>query len=154
MFPNTLCVVSFSGEMEPQKSLLMDESLCDIFKDTEFGDTHFGGGDLFSILESLEDLKDFPSTNNEAAVIGPTFKENEQNSKKVSISSRAPQDSETEPEISPKSKRQKLSPTLVEEPQKVSHITVERNRRKEMNENLSILRSLMPLFYVKRVRMP
>ena len=38
MFPNTLCVVSFSGEMEPQKSLLMDESLCDIFKDTEFGD--------------------------------------------------------------------------------------------------------------------
>lgn len=154
MFPNTLCVVSFSGEMEPQKSLLMDESLCDIFKDTEFGDTHFGGGDLFSILESLEDLKDFPSTNNEAAVIGPTFKENEQNSKKVSISSRAPQDSETEPEISPKSKRQKLSPTLVEEPQKVSHITVERNRRKEMNENLSILRSLMPFFYVKRVRMP
>ncbi|KAL5128363.1 Transcription factor SPEECHLESS [Glycine soja] len=150
LFPYTPFVISFIGEMEPQKSPLMDESLCDVSHDTEFGDTHFGGGDLFSILESLEDLKDFPSTNNEAAVIGPTFKENEQNSKKVSISSRAPQDSETEPEISPKSKRQKLSPTLVEEPQKVSHITVERNRRKEMNENLSILRSLMPFFYVKR----
>lgn len=34
---------------------------------------------------------------------------------------------------------------------KMSHITVERNRRKQMNEHLSVLRSLMPCFYVKRV---
>ncbi|KAL2931432.1 Transcription factor SPEECHLESS [Bienertia sinuspersici] len=33
---------------------------------------------------------------------------------------------------------------------KTSHITVERNRRKQMNEHLSVLRSLMPCFYVKR----
>lgn len=33
---------------------------------------------------------------------------------------------------------------------KMSHIAVERNRRKQMNENLSVLRSLMPCFYVKR----
>ncbi|KAI3904790.1 hypothetical protein MKX01_006900 [Papaver californicum] len=33
---------------------------------------------------------------------------------------------------------------------KISHITVERNRRKQMNEHLSVLRSLMPCFYVKR----
>ncbi|KAL0403213.1 UNVERIFIED_CONTAM: Transcription factor SPEECHLESS [Sesamum radiatum] len=33
---------------------------------------------------------------------------------------------------------------------RVSHITVERNRRKQMNEHLSVLRSLMPCFYVKR----
>lgn len=141
--------------MEPQKSLLMDESLCDIFKDTEFGGTHFGGGDLFSILESIDDLKDFPPTNNNEAVIGRTSKENEQNSRmesqKVLISSSAPQDSETEHEISPKSKRQKLRSTSPEELQKVSHITVERNRRKQMNENLLVLRSLMPSFYVKRV---
>ncbi|KAG4969524.1 hypothetical protein JHK84_035635 [Glycine max] len=132
----------------------MDESLCDIFKDTEFGDTHFGGGDLFSILESIDDLKDFPPTNNNEAVIGRTSKENEQNSRMVSqkvlISSSAPQDSETEHEISPKSKRQKLRSTSPEELQKVSHITVERNRRKQMNENLLVLRSLMPSFYVKR----
>ncbi|KAI3784052.1 hypothetical protein L1987_43144 [Smallanthus sonchifolius] len=32
----------------------------------------------------------------------------------------------------------------------VSHIMVERNRRKQMNEHLSVLRSLMPWFYVKR----
>ncbi|KAG9448408.1 hypothetical protein H6P81_014536 [Aristolochia fimbriata] len=34
--------------------------------------------------------------------------------------------------------------------QRMSHITVERNRRKQMNEHLSVLRSLMPSFYVKR----
>ncbi|KAF5790514.1 putative transcription factor bHLH family [Helianthus annuus] len=33
---------------------------------------------------------------------------------------------------------------------KVSHIMVERNRRKLMNEHLSVLRSLMPCFYVRR----
>ncbi|KAL8233649.1 hypothetical protein R6Q59_019749 [Mikania micrantha] len=37
-----------------------------------------------------------------------------------------------------------------DEQQKVSHITVERNRRKQMNEHLSVLRSLMPCFYAKR----
>jgi hypothetical protein len=34
---------------------------------------------------------------------------------------------------------------------KTPHITVERNRRKQMNEHLTVLRSLMPCFYVKRV---
>ncbi|TKW36915.1 hypothetical protein SEVIR_1G013100v4 [Setaria viridis] len=33
---------------------------------------------------------------------------------------------------------------------KMSHIAVERNRRKQMNEHLAVLRSLMPCFYVKR----
>ncbi|XP_020527050.1 transcription factor MUTE isoform X3 [Amborella trichopoda] len=32
----------------------------------------------------------------------------------------------------------------------MSHITVERNRRKQMNEHLKVLRSLTPCFYVKR----
>lgn len=53
-------------------------------------------------------------------------------------------------------KRQKImsTPVGVEEDdgqQKISHIAVERNRRKQMNDNLSVLRSLMPSFYVKRV---
>lgn len=34
---------------------------------------------------------------------------------------------------------------------KMPHIAVERNRRKQMNEHLGVLRSLMPCFYVKRV---
>uniref|UniRef100_A0ACD5ZX36 Uncharacterized protein n=1 Tax=Avena sativa TaxID=4498 RepID=A0ACD5ZX36_AVESA len=33
---------------------------------------------------------------------------------------------------------------------KTPHITVERNRRRQMNEHLTVLRSLMPCFYVKR----
>ncbi|XP_058083182.1 transcription factor MUTE [Magnolia sinica] len=32
----------------------------------------------------------------------------------------------------------------------MSHIAVERNRRKQMNEHLKVLRSLTPCFYVKR----
>ncbi|KAF7830668.1 transcription factor SPEECHLESS [Senna tora] len=53
-------------------------------------------------------------------------------------------------------KRQKLSDPEEPSPDhddglpKMSHITVERNRRKQMNHHLSVLRSLMPCFYVKR----
>ncbi|KAK6923379.1 Myc-type, basic helix-loop-helix (bHLH) domain [Dillenia turbinata] len=36
------------------------------------------------------------------------------------------------------------------ENQRITHITVERNRRKQMNEYLSVLRSLMPSSYVQR----
>ncbi|XVF36645.1 hypothetical protein REPUB_Repub19eG0074900 [Reevesia pubescens] len=36
------------------------------------------------------------------------------------------------------------------ENQRITHITVERNRRKQMNEYLSVLRSLMPPSYVQR----
>lgn len=53
-------------------------------------------------------------------------------------------------------KRQKCSPVSSAASEdgavnKTSHITVERNRRKQMNEHIAVLRSLMPCFYVKRV---
>jgi hypothetical protein len=38
------------------------------------------------------------------------------------------------------------------ESQRMTHIAVERNRRKQMNEYLAVLRSLMPASYVQRVR--
>lgn len=38
------------------------------------------------------------------------------------------------------------------ENQRMTHIAVERNRRKQMNEYLAALRSLMPAYYVQRVR--
>lgn len=38
------------------------------------------------------------------------------------------------------------------ETQRMTHIAVERNRRKQMNEHLAVLRSLMPESYVQRVR--
>lgn len=37
------------------------------------------------------------------------------------------------------------------ESQRMTHISVERNRRRQMNEYLAVLRSLMPSFYVQRV---
>nr|GMD81127.1 transcription factor bHLH71-like [Ipomoea batatas] len=37
------------------------------------------------------------------------------------------------------------------ETQRITHIAVERNRRKQMNEHLAVLRSLMPESYVQRV---
>lgn len=70
---------------------------------------------------------------------------------------------ELEPEVppSPKSKRQKVSANYSDQEaaggansdgqQKMSHINVERNRRKQMNEHLTVLRGLMPCFYIKRV---
>lgn len=39
------------------------------------------------------------------------------------------------------------------ENQRMTHIAVERNRRKQMNEYLSVLRSLMPESYIQRVRL-
>ncbi|XP_054788208.1 transcription factor SPEECHLESS-like [Prosopis cineraria] len=128
----------------------MDDSFSDILEDKEFG-----GDDLFAILERLEDFADFPPVD-EAVV---STKEKEETSRFVSqksTSSALQESEETELEASPKSKRQKLVPTTsLEDPnpdgqQRISHITVERNRRKQMNEHLSVLRSLMPNFYVKR----
>lgn len=51
-----------------------------------------------------------------------------------------------------KRKRAKASKTSEEvERQRMTHIAVERNRRKQMNEHLQMLRSLMPAYYVHRV---
>ncbi|XP_058781469.1 transcription factor SPEECHLESS-like [Vicia villosa] len=132
----------------------MDESLYDIFEDRT-------DDDLFAILESLENFTDFPLINNNnqpETVITP--KENDSTSTSRLLSQKSvssQQDSETEVETEHKNKRQKLTPSLLQEQiinsdgqQRVSHITVERNRRKQMNEHLSVLRSLMPCFYVKR----
>ncbi|KAI9096682.1 hypothetical protein K1719_025861 [Acacia pycnantha] len=84
-------------------------------------DLDLGGDDLLAILDSLEDFTNFPPVEESLAFTSKTGS----------------------------NKRQKLSESSSEEP-KISHITVERNRRKQMNEHLSVLRSLMPCFYVKR----
>ncbi|KAJ1395753.1 Myc-type, basic helix-loop-helix [Sesbania bispinosa] len=129
----------------------MDDSLSDIFEEGEFGNNQFGGDDLYAILESLQDFTDFPLTNQLSVT-----NNHDTSRKSASSSAPQPQDSENyELGISPKTKRQKLTPTSSEEPnqdgqQRISHITVERNRRKQMNEHLTVLRSLMPCFYVKR----
>ncbi|KAL1548377.1 transcription factor FAMA-like [Salvia divinorum] len=60
---------------------------------------------------------------------------------------------EKSPQVEGKSKRKrpKTSKTVEEvESQRMTHIAVERNRRKQMNEHLRVLRSLMPSSYVQR----
>ncbi|XP_062076107.1 transcription factor SPEECHLESS-like [Humulus lupulus] len=127
------------------------------------------GDDLFSILERLEaDVVHFPPLDETAGFInnGSKFENDESQSQttpstqKSSSSSTLQDSSEAELDTTlPKSKRLKASTTTWEEETtlnpsdgqgKMSHIAVERNRRKQMNENLTVLRSLMPCFYVKR----
>jgi hypothetical protein len=56
------------------------------------------------------------------------------------------------PEAKNKRKRPRSIKTTEEvESQRMTHIAVERNRRKQMNEHLRVLRSLMPGSYVQRV---
>ena len=116
----------------------MEDGLSDIFEDR---DLDVVGDDLLAILDSLEDFTNFPPVEGSLTV---TSKENSNDE-----TTSAPQYSSV---ATTKGKRQKIShnESSCEEP-KISHITVERNRRKQMNEHLSVLRSLMPNFYVKRV---
>lgn len=126
--------------------------------------------DIFSILENLENVEEFPQLDPENG-LGSNEGETRGGlvSQKSTCSSAGNLHLESEAEVElaavnylPKSnKRQKLSTAATstdeEIPQgegqlnRISHITVERNRRKQMNEHLTVLRSLMPCFYVKRV---
>ncbi|KAA8533645.1 hypothetical protein F0562_030921 [Nyssa sinensis] len=140
-------------------------TLSDFFDESEFGEADFTGpaspDDLFSIFEALEGVTEFPPvTPLEETASGSKAAEETTTTRLVSqksTSSSALQELENELEASPKCKRQKLTATAssAEEAnpdgqQKITHITVERNRRKQMNDHLSVLRSLMPSFYVKR----
>lgn len=61
----------------------------------------------------------------------------------------------SEPNINNKNKRKRprtIKTSEEVESQRMTHIAVERNRRKQMNEHLRVLRSLMPGSYVQRVR--
>ncbi|CAI9768164.1 unnamed protein product [Fraxinus pennsylvanica] len=105
--------------------------------------------DIFNILQALEDVSDIfnPVTALERPDL--TSKDGYQRGR----SSRAFREFETEIEGSFQCKRQKLNTKqegIIEVKQRICHVSVERDRRKQMNEHLSILRSLMPCFYVKR----
>nr|DAD19160.1 TPA_asm: hypothetical protein HUJ06_020623 [Nelumbo nucifera] len=149
----------------------MCDSISNLFDEAELGDANFMGDtspdEIFSLLESLEGASEIsPLTPLEETVVSPKGGNGSSScedarlvsQKSVTSSSVHQQDTETEAEASPARKRPKLSAasSSSEEPpqdgqQRMSHITVERNRRKQMNEHLSVLRSLMPCFYVKRV---
>nr|GMD49655.1 transcription factor SPEECHLESS [Ipomoea batatas]GME19656.1 transcription factor SPEECHLESS [Ipomoea batatas] len=113
------------------------EILSDFFEDSELA-----GDDIFSILEALD------GASKTTDLVSPK-----------SVSSGAVQEScESAAAASPRtSKKRKITAVAasdgsedgLQQP-RTCHITVERNRRKQMNDHLSVLRSLMPAFYVKR----
>ncbi|XP_021760866.1 transcription factor SPEECHLESS-like [Chenopodium quinoa] len=146
----------------------MGDSISSFFDDQDLCDPTFSGlpaspEDLFSIFDALEGLK-------EAAITGSGSGSGsvDEDTTKGGFMMSFQDLSETELDAleaelgdneQPKSKRAKI--VALEETEtvgqvggedgsKISHITVERNRRKQMNEHLSVLRSLMPCFYVKR----
>lgn len=123
-----------------------NENLSEYFKESELTD------DIFSVLEAFDNPRRsrFGELSNDESF---EFHNSAYNSP-LSVFL----ESEVEAEAaSPKPKRQKpsaaASASAVEEGQgrTSAHITVERNRRKQMNDHISVLRSLMPCFYVKRV---
>ncbi|XP_073009651.1 transcription factor SPEECHLESS-like [Typha latifolia] len=133
----------------------MGDNLQDLFEDPDFGTQE----DLFRILETLDDATFNPL---EATVFSPrcggdTAKRlTSQGSVSPSVRMREIDETDEE-DARPRKKFKYSAPAVASEeaasqdgPQKMSHIAVERNRRKQMNEHLSVLRSLMPCFYVKR----
>ncbi|CAI0546658.1 unnamed protein product [Linum tenue] len=128
-----------------------------------------GGGTTTTTIPnfpaSFEPAATTPAAGAAAAVSSRDRRATLTSQKSTSSSAAAPREfSEQMVEVEPRSKRQKtMAPIAVEvwnqedelgSPtdglNKMSHITVERNRRKQMNEHLAVLRSLMPCFYVKR----
>ncbi|KAL0340994.1 UNVERIFIED_CONTAM: Transcription factor SPEECHLESS [Sesamum calycinum] len=147
----------------------VSEGLSDFFEEADFRDatsSSFSNADvdIFSVLEAWETVEV------SAKAGGGVDETNHDESSSFEFQNSSAcnnlsfqQESETElpaPNYSPpRCKRQKLiigaaaSASAEDElggQHRVSHITVERNRRKQMNEHLSVLRSLMPCFYVKR----
>nr|GLL28218.1 transcription factor SPEECHLESS-like [Ipomoea trifida] len=127
-----------------------NNNLSDFFEDSEFA-----GDDIFGMLEALDDVASGFNQTAPAAFSGET------SAWKDGVRELS-DETEVEGSLSPprNCKRQKTSaaaavaddvnPSSDEQQPRMSHITVERNRRKQMNGHLSVLRSLMPCFYVKR----
>ena len=80
------------------------------------------------------------------------YPSNNNPSSETDLSNTQNMDSSTSTPCRPKRRRAKSRKNKEQiENQRMTHIAVERNRRKQMNEYLSVLRSLMPDSYVQRV---
>jgi len=147
----------------------MADGLSEFFEDPEFQNTNLSGAaspeDLFSMLVTLEDACNdiIPFTPFDEPIFSPRDGSNETTtgltSQRSNTSNTRPRETD-EDDVEASLSRKKLKfaaavssaeETAQDGQANVSHISVERNRRKQMNEHLSVLRSLMPCFYVKRV---
>lgn len=135
----------------------MGEGFVDLFEQSSFDNTIFTGAaspdDLFSILETLEDgsVEAYPFHHFDQSTILISSSGNK--NQELMLSKPIAAKREEKVKIGQKRKFSTMNESLVvqDASPKTSHITVERNRRKQMNEHLLVLRSLMPCFYVKRV---
>jgi transcription factor SPEECHLESS len=144
----------------------MAEALCDqLFADVLDGELHHPSHaeDLLGILEAWEDCVSSGAVEalSSAADAATPTSVAVANGKRRSPHQGGCDDSTVVPEAG---KRQRCSPQVVAaataaageggvaNTTATAHVAVERNRRKQMNEHLAVLRSLMPCFYVKRVR--
>ncbi|CAH9059121.1 unnamed protein product [Cuscuta epithymum] len=107
--------------------------------------------DIFSILEALDSNSSAPPPRASAYsdfinLLPPTSNE----TKSASFETTSPR--ETGGLSSPRNCKRRKTALFEDDQQqpRASHVNVERNRRKQMNEHLSVLRSLMPSVYVKR----
>ncbi|CAN7039215.1 unnamed protein product [Brassica rapa subsp. trilocularis] len=135
----------------------MQEIISDFLEECEFVDTSLAGDDLFAILESLEGAGEISSTpastpRDGIASSNELVKDqiHETSSPKRNKRKRLETDKEEDEEEDGEGEGEGEEDNKQDGEQKMSHVTVERNRRKQMNEHLTVLRSLMPCFYVKR----
>uniref|UniRef100_A0A1J3DFJ7 Transcription factor FAMA n=1 Tax=Noccaea caerulescens TaxID=107243 RepID=A0A1J3DFJ7_NOCCA len=97
-------------------------------------------GNVF--LEEKEDDQDHEDNDNNSVQLRFIGGEEEEDRENKNVTTK---------EVKSKRKRARTSKTSEEvESQRMTHIAVERNRRKQMNEHLRVLRSLMPGSYVQR----
>ncbi|KAF8110544.1 hypothetical protein N665_0082s0014 [Sinapis alba] len=133
----------------------MQEIISDFLEECEFVDTSLAGDDLFAILESLEGAGEISSTaastpKDGIASSNDLVKDQIHETSSPKSNKRKRLDKEEEEEEEEDGEGEEEEDNKQDGEQKMSHVTVERNRRKQMNEHLTVLRSLMPCFYVKR----
>ncbi|KAI4383153.1 hypothetical protein MLD38_009028 [Melastoma candidum] len=141
-----------------------DDPFCGIFVDEELVDTNFARpmspDDMFRMFDGgfCEDLPLFPSLELDIP-LGDGIKVKEKGGEDSEVRRPGVALPEASNDGKSRLKRKRTisggSGVETEEDgeegnQRMSHIAVERNRRKQMNEQLSILRSIMPCFYIKR----
>ncbi|KAL4361725.1 hypothetical protein GQ457_04G013440 [Hibiscus cannabinus] len=146
-----LTVLQVGTKIYPWEHVPMDDSLCELFEDAEFGPG--GDDDLFSFFESFDGIPEFSPFTPLDETAAAIFRKDGEETTTLLTQNQKSSEPEYEPETLPQSKKPKLASSEETNPdgqQRISHITVERNRRKQMNEHISVLRSLMPCFYVKR----
>lgn len=120
----------------------------------EAADTNWDISSSSSLVRNVKELQETNSSseivNGDGSFLG--FSSQQISEDPVSISTAAAATTDSSASGRRKRRRAKSNKNKEEvENQRMTHIAVERNRRRQMNEYLAVLRSLMPPSYVQRV---